>query len=126
MKIYEKLSQHLGAWNNCCDSGNTEWKEKHWDTVEKIMEGAPSGSGFDNGTELQNVEGDWDKSLVFSTSFHHMDDNGYYDGWTEHVVTIYPRLSGNIGIRVSGINKRDIKEYIAECFIHWLTADFKD
>lgn len=74
----------------------------------------PSGSGFNNGTKF-----DFDRSkrskLVFHTSFHHMDENGYYDGWTDHTVTITPSFDG-IEVKVSGRNRNDIKDYIADEF----------
>jgi hypothetical protein len=79
----------------------------------------PSGSGFDKGTEF-----DFDKSndnrLVFNTSYHHMNGNGLYCGWTDHTVTVTPCFGG-IDVKVSGRNYRDIKPYIAETFYTRLT-----
>jgi hypothetical protein len=87
-----------------------------------IKEHLPSGSGFDNGTTL-----DFSKStpvidkfcrikkIVFSTSFHHMNEHGSYDGWTEHNVIITPDWHG-FHLRVTGKDKNGIKDYIADCF----------
>ena len=89
MKTYKKLAQTIIARDNCIKSNNAVWEEKHQTTIDKIMEDAPSGSGFNNGTSiLDNARG----LLMFSTSFHHMNENGYYDGWTEHIVTVVPDL----------------------------------
>jgi hypothetical protein len=52
-----------------------------------------------------------------------MNDSGYYDGWTEHVVTVTPSFIGGFNIRVSGRNRNDIKGYIAESFHHILKME---
>lgn len=82
----------------------------------------PSGSGFDSGTEL-----DWNRStedkLVFTTAFHHMNDSGMYDGWTRHNVTVTPSFHHGCNITVSGQNRNDIKDYIAEIFHFALTEE---
>jgi hypothetical protein len=75
----------------------------------------PSGSGFDSGTQF-----DYDKStpekLVFHTTFHHMNENGMYDGWTEHTVTVTPSFVLGYHVKITGRNKNNIIEYINECF----------
>lgn len=77
---------------------------------------APSGSGFDNGTQLLVAER---KRLVFGTAYHHLDDSGYYTGWTEHKVVVTPRFGG-FDLRVTGRNRNGIKDYIADVFTDWL------
>ena len=88
------------------------------DTVEETLvylnQYLPSGSGFDNGSTF-NVEKSTSEKLVFNTSFHHMNSNGYYTQWTDHTVTVTPSFYG-LNIKVSGRNHNDIKDYIAECF----------
>ena len=83
----------------------------------------PSGSGFDSGTNL-----DWNKStaekLVFETAFHHMDSNGFYSGWTHHTVTIRPSLVFGFTVTVSGRNRNEIKDYIAESMQSALSAEY--
>jgi len=59
---------------------------------------------------------------MFRADFHHMDENGYYDGWSEHVVTVKPSLCFDILITVSGRNVRDIKEYILDTFDYLLNV----
>lgn len=115
-KLYRKLAQSLAARENCAKSGNVEWFDRHAETIQQLIENhMPSGSGFDNGPGF-----DWEASnpnkLVFHTSFHHMDDDGMYDGWTDHTVTIVPSLAYGFEIRVSGRDRNKIKDYIAECF----------
>jgi hypothetical protein len=75
----------------------------------------PSGSGIDSGTQIDIAKSGADK-LVFNTSFHHMDEWGSYDGWTDHVVTVKPSLALYFTVSVSGRDRNDIKDYLAEVF----------
>ena len=116
IKTYQSIASKLGAMENCRKSGNDEWLNKHEEAIQDIVKNEmPSGSGFDNGTGLN-----WDKSnpekLVFETSFHHMNENGYYDGWTAHTVTVTPSLQFGLNLKVTGKNRNDIKSYIHEMF----------
>jgi hypothetical protein len=86
-----------------------------WNPVlDEINARLPSGSGFNSGSEFLPCESRPDR-LVFKTAFHHMDENGYYDGWTQHSVIVTPTFEG-FNIRVTGKNKNDIKDFIADCF----------
>ncbi len=89
------------------------------ETIYYVNQYLPSGSGFNNGTKFNVDKSTMDK-LVFDTSFHHMDQHGYYTKWTEHRITVTPSFYG-ANIKVSGRNHNDIKEYIAECFDHVLS-----
>jgi len=112
--VYE-ISALLQAIANCEKSGNAEWKLRHTERIESLVrEYMPSGSGVDAGTKL-----DWQRSkpekLVFLAAFHHMNDAGYYDGWSNHFVTVTPSFMG-LDVRVSGQNRNDIKDYLAEIY----------
>lgn len=78
----------------------------------------PRGSGFDNGTTL-DLDASHATKLVFITSFHHMDEHGGYDGWTEHKVVATPAFYG-FDTRVTGRDRNQIKEYIGDVFHTWL------
>jgi hypothetical protein len=119
-KLINEISSAVEARLNCQKSGNTEWFEKHTMTITELCKSfLPSGSGFDSGTKI-----DLDKShaekLVFYTSFHHMNDTGYYDGWTEHTITVAPGFNSP-NIRISGHNRNDVKELIHQTFNYALT-----
>lgn len=45
-----------------------------------------------------------------------MNDAGYYDGWTEHTITVTPAFIGGFELSISGRNRNDIKDYISEVF----------
>ena len=116
MKLYRKLASLVQAHINCEISGNKEWFEKHEARIEELVKNyMPSGSGFDCGTKI-----DLDKStpekLVFYTDFHHMNEVGYYDGWTEHRITVRPSLAFGFTLTISGKNRNEIKDYIHQAF----------
>lgn len=118
-KVYSEIAQLLIAINNCEKVNNQEWKHKHSDKIDELVNKyLPHGSGFDSGTKL-----DYDESLpsklVFKTAFHHMDEYGYYDNWTYHTIIIRADLAFGIDIKVTGRDRNDIKEHIHSCF-----ADF--
>jgi hypothetical protein len=49
-----------------------------------------------------------------------MNDVGYYDGWTEHTVTVTGSLTSGYKMTISGRDRNDIKEYLYETFSAWL------
>ena len=89
------------------------------DLVDKEF---PSGAGFDNGTKI-----DWDKCrsnrIVLHVGFHHMDQHGYYCGWTEHDIVITADFYWGYNMRITGPNKNDIKSYISDTFEHILMKE---
>jgi len=114
--LYKVLASTLIARQNCEKTNNTEWRDKHEERIKQLVkEYMPSGSGFDSGTEL-DINASTPDRLKFYTAVHHMDENGMYSGWTEHVVRVSPSLAFEIDITISGKNQDDIKEYIYECF----------
>lgn len=125
-KTYQELATAIIARSNCEKSGNTEWLQRHTDHIYSIVKDhAPSGAGIDNGTKIDLEKSNGDK-LVFATSFHHMNDNGMYDGWTEHWVTVRPSLAFGIEISISGRNRNGIKEYIHDVFHTFLSEMYEE
>lgn len=109
------IARILVAKANCEKNGNKEWSQKHANRLAAVCkEYLPSGAGLDAGTRI-NLEKTTGKRLVFTTSFHHMDEQGSYDGWTEHTITVTPEFD-DIDIRVSGSNRNDISRYLADVF----------
>jgi hypothetical protein len=125
MKLYKQLAKACGAYHRCVETKNEEWQDKWSDQIKEMMDQFPSGSGFDNGTHI-DLDASGDDKLVFNTSFHHMDENGMYDGWTEYTVTITPSLGLDYRIKVSGRDRNDIKEYIADSFALALDCQIED
>jgi len=115
--FYAVLSSLVQARANCENAmpKNAVWHEKHEERILEIMrDHAPHGSGFDSGCRVNFDKSTRDK-LVIETAFHHLHDNGFYCGWTDHTVIVTPAFDG-VYIRVTGRNMRDIKEYISDTF----------
>lgn len=117
-KVYRQLASSCDARLRCAKTLNThqEWFDRHTETIENIVRDfLPHGSGIDSGVTF-----DFDLStgekLVLHTSYHHMNENGFYDGWTEHTVTVRSSLIHGISISISGRNRNEIKDYLAEMF----------
>lgn len=114
-KLYLRIATLVNAIKNCERDGNAEWAEKHGERLAALKEFLPSGSGFDNGTQI-----DFDQTipekLVLETSFHHMDEHGGYDGWTDHRIIVTASLLFGFKIRITGRDKRQIKDYIHDAF----------
>jgi hypothetical protein len=118
---YREMASLLMSRANCLtDPTKSDWAEKHTQTLLTLVDNVmPSGSGFDRGTSL-DMERSTSERLVFTVAFHHMDEHGFYDGWTDHTVTVTSSLLSGIAIRVSGRNRNGIKDYIYETFEHAL------
>lgn len=124
-RVYTCIASCIASRNGCLRSAESgvspgrdywldmagTWRERADGLVKEYL---PRGAGFDCGTQL-----DWDRStpekLVLDTSFHHMDEWGGYDGWTEHTIFVRASLMGDVSFSsISGWNRNDIKEYIAD------------
>jgi len=115
-----KLASTLQAYKNCIASNNIDWREKHLEFIESECLKLPSGSGIDNGITF-DFENSSPGKLIFSLGFHHMNDNGYYEGWTDHKLVITPTF-GHFNIKITGPNKRQIKDYLYDLFYSLFTV----
>jgi hypothetical protein len=123
MKLYQALASSLQAELNCARTNNNEWLYRHCERTDRMIANLmPSGSGWDNGTAIERSSSYGDK-FVFRGSFHHMDQNGSYDGWTDHTIIVSPSFVNELNIRITGRNRNDIKEYLHEIFFDALTQD---
>ncbi len=114
--LYQELASLVQARLNCLERGNHEWEHNHTNTINRLVKKyLPSGSGFDNGTTI-DLDASSRNKLVFNTAFHHMNNSGYYDGWSYHTVTVTPDLAFGFDVKVGGRDRIYIKEHIAEEF----------
>lgn len=129
-QLYQHLASRVQAMENCAESGNSEWFGRHRAAIEGLVkEHMPSGSGFDNGTVLNVGTGkncSKPNRLVFSTSFHHMNESGMYDGWTEHDVIVTPDLAHDFSLSITGRDRQQIKDHIADTFYTALRLEIDD
>lgn len=110
------LSSAIGARLACKATGNDEWFKRHSERIEHIeRELLPHGAGIDSGTKVDLDASTQDK-LVLRTSFHHMNEHGSCDGWTEHVIRVTPTFGG-VDVKVSGSNRNQIKDYLGDVFL---------
>ena len=122
----QQLAIAVRAQDNCVAAGRTIWYDRWGTLIDEIMETAPSGAGIDCGTRLDigRTMPDYDKPLKrlsFTTEYHHMTEDGCYDGWTQHNIDVYPDFGG-YDIRVSGVNRNNIKDYLHDVYYEWVAA----
>lgn len=124
-KLYRHLAGKVQAMATCRKTDNAEWFERHSDAAEKLCKDhMPSGSGVDCGTTI-DLDRSKPQRLVFHTSFHHMDESGGYDGWTEHDVIVTPCLYSGFDLRITGRDRDDIKDYLGELFSYALDREIE-
>ena len=120
--LLEVIAGRIAARNNCIASGNAEMRDKHTQYIhDAVNEGMPSGNGFDNGTRIQlnqcRVDMSHPDRLVFTTEYHHMNEHGMYDGWSNHTIYVKPCfLSSGFVLTITGSNRGGVKDYIEEVF----------
>lgn len=125
--LYSELATAIQAHKNCNarNPRNDEWFDKWTNRINELVRKLPSGSGIDCGTKI-DLDATHEEKLVLYASFHHMNDGGFYDGWTEHTITVTPSFTSKINLRISGRNRNDIKEYLNEEYYHALTQELPD
>jgi hypothetical protein len=120
MKMYQAFANVAHTLNQAHTLGST--LDFQIQRLDSLIKRAPSGAGFNAGTELL-VDRSSTERLVFNTPYQHMDDAGGYDGWTEHEVWVKADLLVGFTIRVTGPNRNNIKEFIADAFYYFLNED---
>lgn len=117
--VAQRAASLILAIQNCQKpgfNGHLDYPAKHIEALEALARDyLPRGSGFDRGCTF-DVDASRADCLVIRTAFHHMDENGYYCGWSDHVVRVRADLAFGFTVSVSGRNVRDIKDYIADTF----------
>ena len=110
-RYYSALAQAIQWYNDTTE----DFKGQAEDKIRALEKQLPSGSGIDSGSHV-NINKSTPQKIVIDTAFHHMDGNGYYDGWTEHKIIITPCLKYGYSIRITGRNKKQIKDYLYDLF----------
>lgn len=114
--LYQLLASLVQARINCAKSGNVEWFDRHTERARELVKRhMPSGSGFDSGTTL-DLDRSAPERLVFKADYHHMNDGGFYDGWTRHEVIVTPSLASGFSLRITGRDRNEFKDYAHEVF----------
>ena len=112
-------------WTKSDESGDpapvNTWQDRHRERLTRIeRECLPSGSGVDAGSSIDLVKSK-PARIVLTLSFHHMNDAGYYDGWSDHTVILTPSFDG-FDLRITGRDRNGIKDYLGDIFYHALSS----
>lgn len=119
--LYQQIASLINAYKT---TDNNEWFVRFEDRLEWIAKNVlPSGSGIDNGTKI-DLDKSTSEKIVLEFGFHHMDEGGYYDGWTEHTAVIRPSLALGIDLKITGCDRNQIKDYLHETYHYVLTSEF--
>jgi len=91
-----------------------EWQAR-WERVLDYIQAhlLPSGSGFDAGIKIDRARSSGTE-LRLEVPFHHLSEHGYYAGWTEHRVSVYPSLVHDITMKITGRDRDQIQDYILD------------
>jgi trehalose utilization protein len=122
--VYKHLASSIAARLHCIAHPEQfmQWIDRHERQALFIVNNClPHGSGIDSGIQLDFEQSTGEK-LIFTTEFHHMNDVGYYDGWTSHQVIVTPSLQFGLNLHITGRNRNDIKDYLHECIDSALEA----
>ena len=115
--LYAALARAVGAYHRCVNAGNTEWQDRHEARIKALCDRyMPAGSGLDTGPRLDVERSTEEKLIIERADFHHMNESGFYDGWTEHEITVRPSLAFGFALTISGRNRDEIKEYLHDTF----------
>lgn len=121
-KLYAKLASLCDAYHTCIKTGN-DFAAIHEDTINTLVNKyMPSGSGIDTGTKIDLDRSNGNK-LVFTFSYHFMDENGYYDGWQDYTLIVTASLAFGFDMRITGKNRDDIKDYFYQTFEYPLNME---
>ena len=133
LTIAQALASALEARDRCAETGNTEWYDRHSDTIRTLLATFPTGSGFDSGPPSVNLM--VDGGLVFGVVFHAMNDAGVYAGWIPFQVTARPSWHGlDVDVHPildsgeyhtfleNGVDVEGLADYVGEVFYDWLTS----
>ena len=118
MKLYQAIVQNHRLENDPRLMDGTLVQDR----AERILACLPRGSGIDAGTTMVSVS---DKQIVLTAGYHHMNEGGYYDGWTEHTIRVRPSLMLGMTVTVSGPNRNQIKDYLQELYHRVMDSDFE-
>lgn len=118
----KKLAGLLNAYQSCVKSNNVEWKDKHEDSINEMLVNLPSGSGIDSGMKF-DFESSNPGKLIFTFGYHHLNENGYYEGWTEHKLIITPSLYFGLNFRITGRDRNYVKDYLTDLFHETFTIE---
>jgi hypothetical protein len=124
--LIEQISVAINARGTCAAFHNNGlWFDIWTERLEHIARNVlPSGSGIDCKTKI-DLDASRDDCIVMHAPFHHMNENGMYDGWTEHTLRVRPSFVHGFTISISGRDRNDIKDYLHEVYEYALRQPYE-
>ena len=120
--VAAKIARIVQALRNAQAANNVERVDRWADALDKLEAHClPSGSGIDQGTKV-DLERSTDRKIVMLAPFHHMDEHGYYDGWTYYDVIVTPTFDG-AHVRIAGRDRNGSKDYLRETYAYALSRE---
>lgn len=114
--LFQHIARSIQALKTCQQTPVNEFGVRiHSEALEQFEDLLPSGSGIDCGTKI-NIEKSTAKALWLSFSYHHMNENGMYDGWSEHELVVTPSLTSNFDLRITGRDRNQVKDYLYDVY----------
>jgi len=107
--LIQSIAWRIAARQNCARMNNPEWFARHTEQLDKLAGELPPVTRIDLDASTTN-------RIVLLTEYHHMNDGGYYDGWTTHRVIVQPDLLSGFNVTITGRDRNDIKDYLADVF----------
>lgn len=123
--LIEAIATAIGARHRCAEINNMEWFDRWTQRLSAYAAALPSGSGIDNGTKI-DVDRSTANRILLTLSYHHLNDNGFYDGWTDHTITVRPAFIGRFTLTISGRDRNETKDYLAEVYAYALSEKAPD
>lgn len=131
VKLYKRIGELMLQADHCLRSENVKKYNSHsvyFEEIERICKTyMPAGSGFDTGTMFNFDESNVNR-LVFDVGYHHMDEHGYYDGWSHLKIKVYPSFAYGFNFTITGARRKDKginKEYFDDTFQNALDQEIE-
>lgn len=126
--LYRVIARTLQARANCIAEGKAYIAARlmHEDNLRDIERNLlPSGSGIDNGCKLEMPD-EYDGTFTMTFGYHHMDENGFYCGWTQHAIAVRPSLVSDFDLDMESDledfdDRDDLEDYLAQVFDYTLS-----
>lgn len=132
MPLYRAMAHRLAQIANLQEAARplddpflVEAKQALKDLIDEL----PHGSGIDCDWHVTGERPGGEhgcKKLILRNSYHHMDECGGYDGWTDFKVTVTGDLLSDIDVLVQGrfpAKYADTRDYLCEILTHALKEE---
>ena len=71
------------------------------DRLDRLSSLLPSGSGIDSGCTIDEEKSTGNK-IVIHSAFLHMNENGFYCGWSKFDIIVTPDLFRDFNLKIVG------------------------